>query len=283
MPDPEARPVRSWTQRERPLLAPAGDIHCRILFADEVRIDPSWRVQLCDPFWRLYMNRDEGAWVTGTGGSQPIPAGRMVLVPAWNRLQSGCHGPVVHRFVHLDPMGLGGDWVREHCPRPIVLPADVQREAGFTRLFDQRDGGAVWRLRLQAVVLEALAEALAGLPASALEQHRLRQERIDPVAPALAFVEEHLVQALPTEQLARCCGLSPDHFARVFRERIGQSPARYVQERRVAVAAERLLATADDIPRIAADSGFANRFHFTRVFTAHMGMPPAAYRRTGRW
>lgn len=288
MPAPEEAPPPPRLRRppgrpEKPFITPAGDVHCRILFADEVTIDPSWRVRFTDPFWRLYLNREDGAWVSGQGGVQQLPAGRMVLVPAWSRLQSGCQREVQHRYVHFDPMGLGGDWVREHCGRLLVLPADAMREGAFARLFDRLDGSPVWRLRLQAVVAEALAEGLALLPAEALARLSGRLGRVDPVAPALSYVEEHLAENLASELLASRCRLSVDHFARVFRERVGQTPARYVQERRVVVAAERLLATEDDIGAIAGECGFANRFHFTRVFTRCMGAPPAAYRRAGRW
>ena len=105
----------------------------------------------------------------------------------------------------------------------------------------------------------------------------------DPVAPALRSIEENLRDSLSTEALALRCALSTDHFAKVFQAQVGQTPARYVQERRVVVAAERLLASDEDIGGIASECGFANRFHFTRVFTRRMGTPPAQYRKGGRW
>lgn len=283
MPTGEARPVRSWIRPDPPVVGPGGDIRCRILFVDEVIIDPSWRVQLGDPFWRLYLDREDGAWLTGTAGTLPIPAGRPVLVPAWCRLASGCRTQVVHRFVHFDPVGFDTDWVRSHCPWPMVLASDARWLADLESLFAVRDGSPTWRLRVQAVVLAALAEAVAGLDDAARDQLGRRREILDPIAAALAHIEEHLSEPLPIAILAGRCRLGSDHFARLFRERTGRAPARYVQERRVAAAAERLLATADDIAAIAEACGFANRFHFTRVFTAHMGVPPAAYRRSGHW
>ena len=41
--------------------------------------------------------------------------------------------------------------------------------------------------------------------------------------------------------LAALCGLGREHFARLFSRSLGVAPARYIQERRIAVAAERLL------------------------------------------
>jgi len=47
-------------------------------------------------------------------------------------------------------------------------------------------------------------------------------------------------------------------------------------------AAQALLFTADSIETIAAESGFANRFYFSRVFMRHMGVSPAIYRKAVR-
>ena len=51
---------------------------------------------------------------------------------------------------------------------------------------------------------------------------------------------------------------------------------------RVAMAARDLLYGADSINAISLRHGFANRFHFTRVFTREMGTIPSAYRRSQR-
>jgi AraC-like DNA-binding protein len=47
----------------------------------------------------------------------------------------------------------------------------------------------------------------------------------------------------------------------------------------VIMACHRLIHTHDSIEQIAEAHGFANRFHFTRVFRAVRGTSPAAWRR----
>jgi transcriptional regulator GlxA family with amidase domain len=139
-----------------------------------------------------------------------------------------------------------------------------------------------WRLRAQALTLGALAVALERLPPGPLARFDQLLRGDNPLATALRYIEDQLHLPLPIPVLATICHLSVDHFARVFRQRFGQTPTAYVQERRVAVAAERLVAGNEDIDAIATATGFANRYHFTRVFTHRMGTPPAAYRRRGR-
>jgi transcriptional regulator GlxA family with amidase domain len=51
-----------------------------------------------------------------------------------------------------------------------------------------------------------------------------------------------------------------------------------VQERRVQRAAELLARTTLSIDEIAERCGFANRYHFSRVFAQRMAAPPGRYR-----
>ena len=259
------------------------DVHCRLLYNGFTTVMPdSWNHSLCNPYWRLYQNLDDGASVLTPDGEFQLPAQRLALIPAWGRFTSRAIRPVRHFYIHFDPQGLSGDWEREHFTRPIILPHDPAREATAMRLHQRQEQSLLWRTRIQALVLECLAVAFELLPAGVLERFDQQVAGRDPVAPALRHIEGSLHDKLPIPQLAKLCNLSVDHFSRVFRQLLGQTPTRFIQERRVAVAAERLIGSDDDITQIAADTGFANRYHFTRVFAQRMGVPPAAYRRTGR-
>lgn len=259
------------------------DIHCRLLYTGFTTVTPdSWNHSLCNPYWRLYQNLDDGASVLTPDGEYQLPAQRLALIPAWGRFTSRALRPVRHFYIHFDPQGLSGDWEREHFTTPVILPSDAAREAAAIRLHQRQEQSLLWRTRIQTLVLDCLAGALELLPAGVLERFDQQVAGRDPVAPALRHIEGNLHDKLPIPQLARLCNLSVDHFSRVFRQLLGQTPTRFIQERRVAVAAERLIGSDDDITQIAADTGFANRYHFTRVFAQRMGVPPATYRRTGR-
>ncbi len=259
------------------------DIHCRLLYTGFTTVTPdSWAHSLCNPYWRLYQNLDDGASVLTPDGEFHLPAGRLALIPAWGRFQSRCIRPVRHFYIHFDPQGLSGDWEREHFTRPIILPADAESEKFALSLHTRDEQSLLWRSRIQNLVLSTLIKALDNLPEGVLERFDQQVAGRDPVAPALRHIEGNLHDKLPVPTLANLCNLSVDHFSRVFRQLLGQTPTRYIQERRVAVAAERLVSTNDDITLVAAETGFANRYHFTRVFAQRMGVPPASYRRTGR-
>jgi transcriptional regulator GlxA family with amidase domain len=87
--------------------------------------------------------------------------------------------------------------------------------------------------------------------------------------------------ALPHDlpSLAERAGLSPRHFARIFRNEVGITPASWVEAARVA-AARRLLETRHGAPKqIAAQCGFTNVDMLRRAFVRHVGVTPAEYRK----
>lgn len=95
-------------------------------------------------------------------------------------------------------------------------------------------------------------------------------------------VRAHLAERITLDDLASVIGLSKFHFARLFRQASGQSPMRFVTALRVGVA-RTLLRTPLPMKAIARQVGFADEYHFSRVFRHHTGMPPSVTRAsTGR-
>lgn len=76
--------------------------------------------------------------------------------------------------------------------------------------------------------------------------------------------------------------LSVSHFSRAFRISTGLPPHQWLLRRRVEAAQQ--LMTVRDLPlsEIAISAGFANQSHFTRVFSAVVGVGPGAWRREAR-
>lgn len=268
----------------------------RILYANQLVIDQRWVWRLCDPFWRLYFNRDSGAAVADDRRRWAMPPYRVVLVPAWGDFHGSCSAPVRHFYIHFEVPSLSAEWLRRTCREPLVLPDDPLLRAMLDQLAleavpvypsDGRwrvperpaaQGDARWRLRVQAAAAWSLARALEQVAPEAVAElaHSASDAELEP---AVSVIDEHLAEALTVARLAQRCGLSVDHFARRFARATGRTPMRYVQERRIARAAERLIHGSETIDAIAQASGFANRFHFSRVFARAVGTPPAQYRR----
>jgi len=92
-------------------------------------------------------------------------------------------------------------------------------------------------------------------------------------------LESDLGGKLSLEQIAAELDLSVSHFSRAFRVSTGLPPHQWLLRQRVKAAKQ--LLTIRDLPlsEIAISAGFANQSHFTRVFSAMVGVSPGVWRR----
>ncbi|MDP4027099.1 AraC family transcriptional regulator [Methylobacterium sp. NEAU 140] len=95
----------------------------------------------------------------------------------------------------------------------------------------------------------------------------------------ISFVEHNLDGAITLADLAGVVGLSVFHFTRMFRGAFGCPPHVYVMRQRVEGAKRRLARPEVPLKVVAAECGFADQSHMTRVFRNLLGVTPGDYRR----
>lgn len=135
-----------------------------------------------------------------------------------------------------------------------------------------------------ALVQCLLVELLLHVSRCALRQAR-GAEVPGEVHPALhglrAWLATRLADPPGVAEMAARCGLSPTHFAAMFRRAYGITPLDYLTRERVRAAAERLvLEPRAAVTDIALDLGFCSSQYFSAVFRRVQGCTPVAWRRT---
>ena len=93
------------------------------------------------------------------------------------------------------------------------------------------------------------------------------------------YIDSRLSHHFCLEELSGLVGCSPSHFARKFRNTEKFSLGRFINRRRLAAAMIVLQNDSVPLTQIALDLGFSSHSHFTRLFSAHVGMPPASFRK----
>ena len=81
--------------------------------------------------------------------------------------------------------------------------------------------------------------------------------------------------------MAKECGMSESSFRRMFKEIIGLSPYRYLNDAAMRRAQLLLLSTDKSVIEIASESGFEDVSGFNRGFLSYCGMSPSAFRKAG--
>ncbi len=100
----------------------------------------------------------------------------------------------------------------------------------------------------------------------------------DPLRDLQAWIVDHPEADHSIEALAARVAMSPRHFTRVFREEVGQSPARFVECVRVEAARRQLEDSRRSIDEIASRVGFGTSETLRRAFLRQLGIGPSAYR-----
>ncbi|MBP1886366.1 AraC family transcriptional regulator [Sinorhizobium mexicanum] len=98
----------------------------------------------------------------------------------------------------------------------------------------------------------------------------------------LDFIEARIGADISLDDLAAEACLSPFHFSRLFRDATGLTPNRYVTDRRVQAAREKLALDHSSLVEIALDTGFGSQANFIRVFRKVTGVTPGQYRELHR-
>lgn len=212
------------------------------------------------------------------------PPGTLILVPpgvqdrfVWDARQQTRHAYVHFEYSGTVPgCGPAATWPRlRHLPAQEVLRPLLQHlihlnaQGAAPALEAQRQTTAL--LLLQAFCSGAVAatsQQPAHLPA--------------PVERVFAWIARQWAsQPLATLSLAamaHAAGVSEVHLCRLFRQTFGLRPGQVVRLNRLHRGAVLLAHSNLGIKEIAALTGFATAFHFSRCFHAAYGLAPRAYR-----
>lgn len=186
------------------------------------------------------------------------------------------------------------------CPALLVYAASTGPPATYVELrphFHVRDPlhhHIVLVLQAASAAQGTTAQLYAEVLTNALAVHLLRRYRAcqhtipkgsHGLSPAklqrtTRYIQTHLEQELSLTTLAALVHLSPDHFARLFKQATGQTPHQYILACRIARAKQLLTETDMPLSAIGLEVGCADQSYFTALFRQHVTMTPKAYRDT---
>lgn len=274
-------------------------------------------LRLLDDFELVFQVEDScWIWSGPDGGSVDVHAGEMAFIPP-NFLHGWANEGGRHLAVHFDlyaqpgmaamknirgtkevvhrkPLGYMPRFVlreplTEADAPPLVLPLVTKLRAP-----------GLWRERLQPLVelysrratqslsamlraSETLGWALRTLAEDAAQAGIGQPDHAD--ARILDLVRKldlpgggSLGERRSVEELADAAGMGLTAFRSAFLKAMGRGPRQYLEERRVERAARALAETDRKVLEIAEAEGYADPYHFSRVFRRVMGASPRAFR-----
>lgn len=108
------------------------------------------------------------------------------------------------------------------------------------------------------------------------------ERRKDTVKRVMDYVEMNLENEIDLDCIARDAGYSKFHLNRIFSEETGCTIHKYLQTRRLALAAEKLAGTDQPIAQIAHEAGYSSQQAFSLAFKQAYSCSPGIYRNAGK-
>ncbi|NLZ64025.1 MAG: helix-turn-helix domain-containing protein [Lentisphaerae bacterium] len=225
--------------------------------------------QVPTSFWRCYLNDQAGALLRHGVKAIPMSPQKVYIIAPGTSFS--CHSTqAFHQLYFHFTVEWSNIPVRNHI---FALPVWEEAAKLLQDLAHQQKQD--YRRDLLAA-LGFLHTALSKLPPSTF----LNVEELDPrLRSILKSMNYTMIGHLNNRQLAKRAGMSENGFIRLFSKTFHKSPQQYYREQRIERACHMLRCSADSIEAIAAESGFADRYHFSRVFRQITGTTPAKYRR----
>lgn len=91
------------------------------------------------------------------------------------------------------------------------------------------------------------------------------------------YMWRHAAEKISLDRLCRHVGLEKTYFCRLFKQVSGETPMQYFMRQKIELSKE-LLKAGERNSDIAAATGFADEFHFSRTFKKITGMSPRQYK-----
>lgn len=254
------------------------------------------------PYWRLYWNRNKGAYVYYEKKTDLFPD-KIYLIPPHTPFATGIHhqqltgesayffkcgriksktseewhlsrGNVLHFFTHFT-LGFPYDYVK---PGVYVVDLSQERKNDLTGILNMlRAGSSNFSLKESLSIYNLVLSSISSLPGTVWLSRKVDHRITD----ALDFMERNIKNRMTSETLAKNLHISSSAFSRLFKKNIGKSPSKYLTQIRIDKACNLLLHTNTSMDIIAEQCGFTDRYHLTKVFGKIKKTSPGLFRKRG--
>lgn len=107
------------------------------------------------------------------------------------------------------------------------------------------------------------------------------EDKKEIVKKVLHYIEDNIENEINIDKIAKNVGYSKFYLNRIFSKCTDITIYKYLQNRRLTIAAEKLIKTNDPITKIAYEAGYGSQQAFSLAFKQLYIYPPKIYRNIG--
>ncbi len=253
-----------------------NDVDVKIHMCDCARLGGkgqwSWRQNnVSSLYWRLYWNRGPGGFVTVDGQEYELLPDAVFLMTPYTVYSTRAEIALEHFYIHFT-VGEPLDQVNTGFIR--LGEAELARDAAdVLNLFFREPDSWMVILRIKALIIQALL----GLPSGVVMPRRQYSPAVKRAMHMIVSGDGRL-----NREIAGRVGMSVNSFITLFRRETGIPPQEWGRRKRLEKAGEMLHFGEESIEEIAIETGFCDRYHFSKVFKQKYNTSPAEYRKLSK-
>lgn len=249
--------------------------------------DPDIKILLCDyrndisvwrhknvfnSWWYFYWNSKPGALIKIQNSEYRLKPEEFCLIAPETAFSTRIESPFNHFYLHFTA-GTPFDRIKSKI---YFFPVDEIVSgliAMILKLLPERTFNST-RLTLMA------HSAVGCLLLHIAEKELQGMKKYDPrIEAAVDLLNKNISTITPNEYLAENAGMSVNGFIRLFADELGITPQKYSRRRRIEEASVLLHFSDKTIDKIAQETGFLDRYHFSRAFKETTNYSPAEFRK----
>lgn len=259
--------------------------------------DWNWR-NVNSPFTRLYYVTEGTARILLPTGIQELKPDHLYLVPSFTTHSYLCDTHFVHYYLHIYEDHQSESSILEDFSFPTEIPAGdlelplIKRLCGInpTMQLPQSDPTSYDnnptlikniiknkqrtfcdKVESRGIVYQLMARFLK----DAQPKTEINDDRIQKV---LSYIRKNIYKTIDIDSLAAISCLSKDHFIRLFKKEINNTPLKYINQKKIEKAQLILITDSMPVKNISYLLAYEDHSYFNRLFKKLTGVTPQQYR-----
>lgn len=259
--------------------------------------DWNWR-NVNSPFTRLYYVTEGAARILLPTGIQELKPDHLYLVPSFTTHSYLCDTHFAHYYLHIYEDHQSESSILEDFSFPTEIPAGdlelplIKRLCGInpTMQLPQSDPTSYDnnptlikniiknkqrtfcdKVESRGIVYQLMARFLK----DAQPKAEINDDRIQKV---LSYIRKNIYKTIDIDSLAAISCLSKDHFIRLFKKEVNNTPLQYINQKKIEKAQLILITDSMPVKNISYLLAYEDHSYFNRLFKKLTGVTPQQYR-----
>ena len=259
--------------------------------------DWNWK-NVSSPFTRLYYVTEGTARIILPSGVQELLPNHLYLIPSFTTHSYLCDTHFVHYYLHIYEDHQSESSILEDFSFPTEIPAGdlelplIKRLCGInpTMQLPQSDPTSYDnnptlikniiknkqrtfcdKVESRGIVYQLMARFLK----DAQPKTEINDDRIQKV---LSYIRKNIYKTIDIDSLAAISCLSKDHFIRLFKKEINNTPLQYINQKKIEKAQLILITDSMPVKNISYLLAYEDHSYFNRLFKKLTGVTPQQYR-----